>query len=421
MRLEFIAVGSELLDGRILNSNQKTIGNLLRQYGLKLRYTQSVGDSEGDLAEVFETAAKRSDWVLVSGGLGPTQDDLSLKAFCEWSSLPYLYSEKIENMIRNRLESIGSQFRDLHKNQAYCPENSTLLANENGTAPGIDLRYKETRFTFLPGIPVEMKGILENLFEKEFQEQSTKKRKTWSTVFSSESFLEEKLSTLYSEFQGKAEISYQTSFPYNFISLNYDEKNETNLENIFQKVTALLEKKTISISSENTSLEKVLLRQSIENSEALFTVESCTGGLIAHLLTNCSGSSAAYEGSLLSYSNQMKKELGVEASLLEKCGAVSEEVLKSLLRSAQGAAEKLALNKKKYQGIKILATTGIAGPSGGSEEKPVGSAYVGVLSKSFTEKEATLKIEKVPHMKNRDRLFYKNYFANRALYLALGG
>ncbi|MFQ6003214.1 MAG: competence/damage-inducible protein A [Candidatus Zixiibacteriota bacterium] len=388
MRAEIISIGDEILYGQIADTNSPFIAEKLTGEGIKVVFSTSVGDEISKIAEAFATAQPRVDVIIATGGLGPTSDDLTKKAVVKAFKRNLVFHEKLLKDIEKSFEKRGLSMPKINQNQALLPQGAKPLANKWGVAPGIFIEEGDTFFFALPGVPQEMKWMLENevlpILRSKKSEAFVVHRKLRTTGIP-ESAIYEKIGGLIDP-KGELKIAFLPSYLgvdirlvvslSNLVTANLKQKGEAEqtLVRLGQAKIEELEKKireilgTYVYGTDDQTLEEIVGKLLLEKGKTIAVAESCTGGLIGAKFTNISGSSKYFERGVVTYSNRAKTELlGVPLDIIEKYGAVSEEVA---IRMAEGVRE---LAKTDYG----LSATGIAGPTGGTPEKPVGLTYIG--------------------------------------------
>ncbi len=371
MVVELISVGTEILLGNIVNTNAAYLAKKCADLGLSCFYQSVVGDNEERLLQSIETAAKRSDILILSGGLGPTKDDLTKETVAKYFGKEQYMDESVKDEIAGYFQKMNRKITDNNWKQALVPEGAIVVHNENGTAPGIIVEDAECCVILLPGPPNE----LIPMFEKDIVPYL--KKKSPDVIFSrmvkvcgiGESTAETMVADLMESQQNPTIAPYAKTGEVHFrITAKAPNKREGS------KMTTPLvrELKKRFGNAVYTTDEEVTLEQSIiellgKKGWTVSTAESCTAGLLAARLVNVSGASEVFKSGYITYANKAKRKiLGVKKSALEKYGAVSEQVA---VQMATGCAEVAKANV-------TVAITGIAGPGGGTEEKPVGLVYI---------------------------------------------
>jgi len=375
---ELVVIGDEVVSGLILDRNSQYLGEKIHELGIEVSRITTVGDSPSIIEDCVKLALERSDWVVLTGGLGATHDDITKSVLLTVFECGLKKDSKVADMLEKRFQARGREVPQSVRSQYEVPEKAEILYNEKGTAPGFKMKQGNSTLFSLPGVPLEMQYLFEKFVAPEMAAQSNKTflHRLIKTTGLSEADLWAKVGPL-QELQKKAAIA---SLPSHLgvrirISVLADSRQEG--ESRLDEVEGFLTQKLpryIYGKDEDEIEEKVgaLLQ---EKSLTLATAESCTGGLIGHRLTQVSGSSDYFKEGFVVYSNAAKiNRLQVEPKLIEEFGAVSEPV-------AQAMAEGVC----RVTGADIgVSVTGIAGPSGGSELKPVGLTYIAVHDQSGT-------------------------------------
>ncbi|RFT16067.1 MAG: hypothetical protein OP8BY_2073 [Candidatus Saccharicenans subterraneus] len=373
--IEFIAVGSELLTPHFQETNSLFISEKLQELGWTLAFKTVVSDRLEDLKQVLKIAWRRSWLILVCGGLGPTDDDRTRQAVAEMLGARLVFRRDILDKIRLRFESRGLKMPSSNRRQAYVIEGAEVLGNPHGTAPGLWLEKKSRIMVLLPGPPSELKPMFENLVLprlKQFGEVRVL-RSVIRITGAGESMVEDLIRPVYkslpSDLQlitlaSPGDVQIRLEMPVRSGRPGADEKAFNRVK---ARIVRLLG--NLVYSDEGKSLEQVIGEKLRAAGWTLACAESCSGGLLANRITNIPGSSDYFLEGIVTYSNRSKNlELGVPEELIAVKGAVSEEVA---LAMAEGL-------RKKSGADFALSTTGIAGPGGGSQAKPVGLVYVGL-------------------------------------------
>lgn len=378
MKAEILAVGTELLMGQIVNTNAQYLSSKLPDVGVSVYYHSVVGDNPERLKESLELALKRCDVVITTGGLGPTQDDLTketISQICRRQLV--LHNESLED-IKAFFKKLGREMTQNNEKQAYMPENSIILKNNNGTAPGCIIEHHEKVIIMLPGPPSEMKPMFNDYVFPYFKKKCsyTIESKFLRVFGIGESAMETKILDLIDRQTNPTIATYAKEGEVTIrVSAKVEQGQEA--EGLLYPVIEEIRKRTghCLYSEENKTLDQVASELLLENNLTLSAAESCTGGLVSQTLTNIPGISKVFMGGAVTYSNESKEEyLGVKKETLLKYGAVSRE---TAFEMAEGIRRRL----KTDIGVSI---TGIAGPDGGTPEKPVGLVYIGLSSEKGT-------------------------------------
>ncbi|CAN5408003.1 CinA family nicotinamide mononucleotide deamidase-related protein [soil metagenome] len=381
MLAEIITIGDELLIGQVIDTNSAWMGQLLSQNGIQVKQITSVSDEAGHIIEALDAAKKRADIILITGGLGPTKDDLTKKTLKEYFKMEWRMDENVLEDVIGIFKRFGKETSEINRLQAQVPDKCIALRNKNGTAPGMWFDVNGKIFVSMPGVPYEMKGIMSDSVLPMLREKFGLPviiHKTILTQGIGESILAEKISDWEDSLANeKIRLAYLPSPSIVRVRLSAEGENKEELERLIQKkveeVMPLI--KGYVYGYDNETLEKNLGELLRLKNKTLSTAESCTGGMMAHLITSVAGSSDYFSGSIISYSNEIKmKELGVKAETISEFGAVSEETAKQM---AEGVRNKLNTDF-------AISTTGIAGPGGGSDEKPVGTVWIAVAGAEGT-------------------------------------
>jgi nicotinamide-nucleotide amidase len=386
-------IGDEILIGQIVDTNSSHISRALGSYGIRVNRMLSIGDERSEIIASLTDELKKNDIVIVTGGLGPTKDDITKAALAELSGTDkYKTDEAQLEIIHRILSSRGLDVLDINKAQASVPETCDVILNHMGTAPIMVFRFPESRFGHkatlysLPGVPYEALGALDDVLKdiKAHYSLSDIYHKTIMTYGLAESALSKMIESWEDALPEDIHLAY---LPNQFTGVRlrlsiYGGSKEQEMARIEAEYTKLKEILADYIYSEQEDTLQNCIGRILEAAGKTISVaESCTGGLISHLFTSIPGSSVYYLGSVTSYANSVKERvLGVPAEIIKKHGAVSSECAAAM---ASGVRELTGSNFS-------VATTGIAGPGGGSEEKPVGTVWVGVSSEEGTE---TFKIQ----------------------------
>lgn len=367
--IEILVVGNEILSGRTQDRNAVYIVESLMKKGFPVRYISIVGDTVSDLTRAFNTAVQRADIVLVSGGLGPTSDDVTIQALAEAFGCQLILDQEVLRNIKELFRRRNKFMSESNKKQAYIPSGAVPLENTLGTAPGILFERNGCSIYLMPGVPRELRTMFDiTILPRINGSYKPLQTETASVKVSgiSESELYDRIAHLPGAMKA---FSYYPGFDGIEIKISTGEDAPMDASSLQDEIVSILG--NLVYSSHGESLEEVIGKMLIESGTTIGVAESCTGGLIANRLTNIPGSSAYMLAGVVAYSNDSKHEiLRVDTSLIESHGAVSAEV-----------ADAMAQGIRNITGAHIgLSTTGIAGPGGGSPEKPVGLMYTGISS-----------------------------------------
>jgi len=369
---EIIAVGSELLLGQISNTNAQYISKVLSSIGINVFYHTAVGDNRNRIIDVLNIATKRSELIILTGGLGPTLDDLTKETLAEFLDLCLVKDEASANAIEFYMKMRGRPVTAGNLKQAMFPQGSMILPNEHGTAPGAIIKKISKTFVILPGPPFELKPMFEKYCLPHLSEYGEERivSKVLKIYGMGESTVEEKIKDLLLN-QSNPTIAPLAGYGDVTLRLTIKCSRSDDPENWFKPLELELRNRlgNFIFGTDDESLESVVAGLLKKNSLKLSIAESCTGGLISDLLTNVPGISNNLTESIVVYSNQSKsKRLAIKEETLKQYGAVSEQT-----------AIEMAKGIKYFSGSDIgLSVTGIAGPDGGTEKKPVGLVYTAI-------------------------------------------
>jgi len=375
--VEIITIGDEILIGQIVDTNSAWMATELTKEGFHVFQITSVSDNAEHIIEAVDNALARVDIVLITGGLGPTKDDITKQTLCRYFNTELVYNQAVMDNINTLFPNRPHLLNELTYGQAYVPKNATIIQNLVGTAPITWFDVKDKVLVSMPGVPSEMEWAISNEIiynlKKRFNTPSLL-HKTVQVLGHGESALAIILTEWENNLPDCIKLAYLPSPGLVKLRLtgNLPDKNE--LEKIIdaeiKKLYTILG--SAIIADRDVPLEVVIGDLLKKNNLQLATAESCTGGNIAHLITSVAGSSVYFKGSVVAYSNEVKQNiLGVTTESLIEFGAVSQSVVEQM---AQGAL-------KQLQADIAVATTGIAGPDGGTAEKPVGTVWICVCTK----------------------------------------
>jgi len=404
MQAEIITIGDEILIGQIVDTNSAWMAQELNMAGISVKQITSVSDDREHILKALDEAKLRADIILITGGLGPTNDDITKKTMCEYFNCKLRFDKAVYEDVKILFESRGYEVTPVNRAQAEVPENCIAIRNKNGTAPGMWFEENNKIFVSMPGVPYEMKGMMTEYvipqLKKKFKLPAII-HKTILTQGISESFLADLIKEWESSLKEKnIKLAYlpSPSMVKLRLSVSGNDKEKLNAE-VDRKIEEL--KKIISpyiygyetYGEESETIEKIIGKLLTERNQTLSIAESCTGGYISHLVTKVPGCSIYFEGSFVSYSYGIKEaELNVKLETLQQFGAVSKEVVEQM---AKGVRERF---KTDYS----VAASGIAGPSGGTPEKPVGTIWIAVASKN------KIIAEKFQFGNNRERNIHRS-------------
>ncbi|QNL20905.1 competence/damage-inducible protein A [Hyphobacterium sp. CCMP332] len=377
---EIITIGDEILIGQIIDTNSQWISSELDLIGIKVNRKTSIRDEEKAILNELEDAFKRSNLILMTGGLGPTKDDITKKTIAKFFNVELQRNEDILSHVKSLFEKRGRKMNDFNLGQADIPSNCTPLMNYFGTAPGMWFENEGKILVSMPGIPLEMKKLVKNDVIprlRKFFKTPIIKHKTIKTVGIGESDMMSLISDWEHSLPEHIKLAYLPRLGQVRLRLsgigNNESMLETELNNWSDKLNNYIPK--FIFGYENDEIEEIIGKKLASAKLTVATAESCTGGQVASKITSVSGSSAYFIGSVIAYSNDIKiSELNVNFKDLEEQGAVSEVVVKQM-------AENIRL---KFNTDIGLSTSGIAGPDGGTKEKPVGTVWIALSDKKGT-------------------------------------
>ena len=376
MQAEIITIGDELLIGQVVDTNSAWLGSTLGDDGIKVIQITSVQDHAAQIVQAVNDALSRADIVLMTGGLGPTKDDITKKTLAEMFGMKLVRNEQVYEMVGKQLALRGIAFTELNQGQALVPDGCTVLPNRNGTAPGMWFERDGKVLISMPGVPFEMKALVKDevlpRLRKHFALDANVHR-TIITFGLAESILADTIASWEEALPPYLHLAYLPSALCIRLRLSTYEidrqKAEQEIESQIEKLSKVIHH--YIIGSEDDSLESVTGTLLKTRGETLATAESCTGGNIAHRFTAMPGASEYFKGGVVAYSNEVKIALlGVDPESLNRYGAVSQSV-----------AEQMAEGVRRATGATYgISTTGIAGPTGGTPEKPVGTVWMAVAT-----------------------------------------
>ncbi len=369
---EILTIGDEILYGQITDTNSQFISQSLDQIGIKVKRMTSVGDEAEEILEALATAEKRADLVLMTGGLGPTKDDITKKTLAEYFETSLVENEEVLTMITNHFERRGRTLPQNLRQQALMPQDCEVLFNRLGTAPGMWFSKGGKAFVSMPGVPQEMEILMNEMVIpkiKTFFQTPVIYHKVIKTFGAGESLLSQVIEQWEDALPANMKLAYLPTWGEVKLRItatgNSREALIEQVEEEVKKVVPLIEKYVYGYDQDE--LESTVGKLLKAQGKTIATAESCTGGFIGHLITKIAGSSAYYEGGVISYSNAIKvSQLGVKQATLDAHGAVSEE---TIIEMAEGV-------RQRFNTDIGVASSGVAGPDGGSPEKPVGTVWI---------------------------------------------
>ncbi|MEO8824162.1 MAG: competence/damage-inducible protein A [Ginsengibacter sp.] len=379
-----ITIGDELLIGQVIDTNSARIAQQLNKIGIALRNRISVGDDAEEIKDALDFESNHAQVILITGGLGPTNDDITKKVLCDYFGGKMTVNQGALENVKFLFEKIYQKpVSEVNLKQAEVPDVCEVIQNKRGSAPGMIFQKGESIFISMPGVPYEMQGIMEEVIpylQGKFHTPAILHR-TILTAGIGESALAEKIKDFEDHLPKNIRLAYLPNYGMVRLRLStsgFDKpKIENEIKSQFAELKGLV--KEYMVADEDETMEEVLGKILRQNNKTISTAESCTGGAIASLITSVPGSSDYFEGSVVSYSNHIKQELlGVKKDTLDVHGAVSEETAREML---SGVLDKMQTDYG-------IAVTGIMGPGGGSDDKPVGTVWVAVgnKEKQFVQK-----------------------------------
>ncbi len=368
MKAEILTIGDELLRGEIVDSNKSFLSERLLRLDIETHFHTSVRDVPADMTDAFQRAAARSDVVLVSGGLGPTRDDLTSEVMAASFGRELVLDEEALACIRAFFEGVGREMTENNVSQAYFPEGTEVLPNPIGTAPGFMLEVEGTLFFSMPGVPRELyrmmdEQVLPRIARRAGASGQIVRAALLRTFGMGESTLDDELKDV--AIGDGVTLGFRTSFPDNYLRPLARGATEAEAEATLANVCDAIRNRLgpLVYSEGDETMEHVVGRLLSERGATIAVAESCTGGLIAERITDVPGSSGYFMGGVVAYSNDAKRDLlGVPEALLAEHGAVSDPVARAMAESVRA----------RFGASVGVATTGISGPDGGTPEKPVG-------------------------------------------------
>lgn len=374
--IDIISIGDELLIGQVINSNASWMGQQLSSHGMRINRMVAVADTHEAISHALTNSSKHAKIVLITGGLGPTKDDLTKDVACQFFGSNLVLDNGVRDHVEAFFKKRGFDLTQLNFWQAMVPDNCTVIHNAVGTAPGMYFVKDEVHYLFMPGVPMEMKSIMETWaipFFKDLCQPQAFVQRTVLTHGMGESFLADKIADWENNLPEHFSLAYLPS-PGRVrlrISARGDQEEvlRQELEGQISKLKNIIQH--LFYGYDTDTMESVVGKLLDQGCATLATAESCTGGLIAHKMTSIPGSSQYFKGSVVAYSNEVKEQmLRVNADDLENHGAVSESVVIQMAEQA----------RKLFNTDYSLAVSGIAGPDGGTEEKPVGTVWIALAS-----------------------------------------
>ena len=375
VKASIITIGDELMIGQVTDTNSTWIAQQLNLEGIWIRKRVAVGDSRNEILKVLNEESTASAIILITGGLGPTADDITKPLLCEYFGMKLVTNEQVLQHVQHLFENIFKRpFTDINRKQAEVPDGCTVIHNARGTAPGMWFEKDGVIYVSMPGVPHEMKGMMTSsvipMLHKKIR-SGTILHKTLLTAGVGESALAEHIKEWETSLPHHIKLAYLPNYGMVRLRITGTGGNAAELDEemkrYFDRLVRLVDKWLVT--AEDKTMVQVVGNMLRGRNKKLVTAESCTGGYIAHMITSEPGSSQIFNGSVVSYANSVKEDiLHVDAQTLQQFGAVSEQTVTQMVH---GAVKEL---KADY----CIATSGIMGPDGGTDEKPVGTVWIGV-------------------------------------------
>lgn len=376
MKSTIITIGDEILIGQILDTNSRYISQALNRIGVVVTERTSIGDSAEQIVSTLDRALAQSDVVIITGGLGPTKDDITKHTLAKYYNSELVYNEQVGSFVEQLLARRGIAFTELNRGQAMVPQCCTVLHNAHGTAPGMWFERDGKVVVSLPGVPFEMRHLIDDSVVPMLAERFELKAIVHRTMITSgiaESILAERIATWEDNLPDVLHLAYLPAPNVVRLRLSAYEVDGQSVRRMiddeFDKLKGIISEAIVGF--EDATVEQLVHRWMTENGKTLSVAESCTGGAIAAKFTAMAGASVYFNAGVVSYSNEAKRDiLGVNMDDIVRYGAVSETVA---IQMAEGV-------RRAGQSDYAVSTTGIAGPTGGSAEKPVGTVWIGVAT-----------------------------------------
>lgn len=381
MNAFIITIGDEILIGQIVDTNSAWLGQQFSALGIKVHKIVSVSDNSDEIKNTLSFALNESDIIIITGGLGPTKDDLTKHTLASFFNAQLVLNSEVLKDITDLFASLGKSVTELNRLQAMVPDNCIVLRNKRGTAPGMAWLFNGKLVVSLPGVPYEMKSLFEQsvipLINQNFQLPAIE-HLTLLTQGIGESALAEKISVWEENLPANVKLAYLPSVGMVKLRLSAYGTNKEELvqltKSLANQVIPLLGNHFFGYN--NQTLEEVVANFFFKSGKTLALAESCTGGAISSKITKISGCSSFYKGGIVSYANEIKENvLGVNKQTLQKYGAVSKQVVEEMLIGI----------KNLFNTDYAVAVSGIAGPLGGTSEKPVGTVWIGVMASDYQD------------------------------------
>lgn len=380
MLAEIITIGDEILIGQIIDSNSAWMAQQLNEIGIRVKQISSVSDHKEHILLALKEASERADVILITGGLGPTKDDITKITLAEYFGVGMKRDQPTLDNVTRIFARYNLPMLDVNIKQADVPENCEVLLNKNGTAPGMWFWQEGKVYVSMPGVPFEMMYLMQDLVVPKLKAAFHLPKIIHQTILTfgeGESFLAERIADIEDNLPPEIKLAYLPKLGIVRLRLSAFGDNEEKLKQEIDVQTQKIKERLggIVAATADIPLEKAILLLMAKNGRTLSLAESCTGGYLAHLITSLPGASSVFIGGAVSYSYEMKElMLGVKKETLQQTGAVSEQTVREM---AEGAL-------RNFHSDYAVAVTGIAGPDGGTADKPVGTVWIAVANNEKT-------------------------------------
>lgn len=380
MLAEIITIGDEILIGQIVDTNSAWMAQKLNEEGIRVKQISSVSDNREHILKALAEAAGRADVILITGGLGPTKDDITKLTLAEYFNVGLVLNDEALINVEHIFKKYNRPLLEVNRKQAEVPQNCEIILNNNGTAPGMWFNVDGKIYISMPGVPFEMMYMMEDTVIPKLK--TTLKlpviiHKTILTVGEGESFLAERIADIENDLPENIKLAYLPKMGQVRLRLSAYGDNETGLQQKLDEFTSRIVERVGHnvVAQQDIPLEKVILNYMAGKGLTLSVAESCTGGYVSHLLTQHAGSSEVFFGGAVTYSYDLKESvLGVKNETLYQFGAVSCETVTEMVEGTL----------RQFKSDYAVAITGIAGPGGGTEDKPVGTVWIAVANANKT-------------------------------------
>ena len=416
MNVTIITIGDEILIGQIVDTNSAWIAQELNLIGAHIKRIVSIGDDQQDIINALQDSTSESEVTIMTGGLGPTKDDITKDAIATFLQVSKVFHEETYQRILRFFAKLERQPTEAHRQQCYLPDGAQILPNKMGTAPGMWFNYQGRAIVSIPGVPYEMKYLMEHEVIPKIARQFVGKpiaHRTILTVGEGESKIAERLEYIEDHLPSGMKLAYLPGLGRVRLRLTAYGEDRQIVNNLLQEYVGKIEAviPELIFGYEKLTLEEAIGQLLLRKKLTIATAESCTGGLLSHQIVSVPGSSAYFMGGVIAYDNQVKIEhLQVSPKTLQQYGAVSEQTVIEMVKGAL----------KKFDTDLAVSVSGIAGPSGGTPEKPVGTIWIAIghqnhinTKKIFIGKNRLTNIQyTVVQALNMIRLFVFEHFPN---------